>query len=103
MSDVSEKYGLIAGNGRFPIMVLESARQQSLDVVVAAIKEETFPEIEACGYPVHWLGLGQLGKLVRLFRQSGVRSPTCAATDLKRSGQWWPCCWLPRPTSPRPS
>lgn len=67
-----DKYGLIAGNGRFPIMVLESARLQSLDVVVAAIREETFPEIETCGYPVHWLGLGQLGRLVRLFRQTGV-------------------------------
>jgi len=75
---MSETYGLIAGNGRFPLMVLESARRQSLDVVVAAIKEETFPEIEACGYPVHWLGLGQLGKLVRLFKQSGVRKAIMA-------------------------
>jgi hypothetical protein len=71
MSDV--KYGLIAGNGRFPIMVLESARERNLDMVVAAIKEETLPEIESCGYPVHWLGLGQLGKLIRIFRQAGVR------------------------------
>ena len=73
-----ERYGLIAGNGKFPFMVLESARLQSLDVVVAAIKEETFPEIESCGYPVHWLGLGQLGKLVRLFKESGVRKAIMA-------------------------
>jgi DUF1009 family protein len=65
-------YGLIAGNGRFPFMVLDSARAQSLNMVVAAIKEETFPEIESCGYPVHWLGLGQLGKLIQVFRQAGV-------------------------------
>ena len=78
MPGAPEKYGLIAGNGKFPFMVLESARLQSLDVVVAAIKEETFPEIESCGYPVHWLGLGQLGKLVRLFKESGVRKAIMA-------------------------
>lgn len=71
--DKKDKYGLIAGNGRFPFMVLQSARQQSIDVVVAAIKEETSPDIESCGYPVHWLGLGELGKLIKLFRNSGVR------------------------------
>ena len=72
MSGESIKYGLIAGNGRFPFMVLESARARQLDMVVAAIKEETFPEIESCGYPVHWLGLGQLGKLIRVFARAGV-------------------------------
>jgi DUF1009 family protein len=66
------KYGLIAGNGRFPFLVLQSAREQNLDFVVAAIKEETFPEIESSGYPVHWLGLGQLGKLIQLFKKAGV-------------------------------
>ncbi|HYK89743.1 MAG TPA: UDP-2,3-diacylglucosamine diphosphatase LpxI [Acidobacteriota bacterium] len=72
MSDHAEKFGLIAGNGQFPFLVLQSARSQGIDMVVAAIKEETFPEIEAQGYPVHWLGLGQLGKLIDLFRQAGV-------------------------------
>ncbi len=73
-----EKFGLIAGNGRFPFLVLQSAQQQGIDVVVAAIKEETFPEIESCGYPVHWLGLGELGKLVRTFRTAGVRKAIMA-------------------------
>ena len=73
-----EQYGLIAGNGRFPFLVLQSARQQNIDVVVAAIKEETFPEIESCGYPVHWLGLGELGKLIKLFQKSGVRKAIMA-------------------------
>jgi len=73
-----EKYGLIAGNGRFPFLVLQSAREQSIDVVVAAIKEETFPEIEDSGFPVHWLGLGELGKLIRLFRDSGVQKAIMA-------------------------
>ena len=47
-------------------------------MVVAAIKEETDPEIEACGYPVHWLGLGELGKLVRVFRKAGVQKAIMA-------------------------
>lgn len=68
----NERYGLIAGNGRFPFLVLQSAREQNVDMVVAAIKEEAFAAIESCGYPVHWLGLGELGKLIRLFRKSGV-------------------------------
>ena len=72
------KYGLIAGNGRFPFLVLQSAREQGIDVVVAAIKEEAFAEIESCGYPVHWLGLGELGKLIRLFRSSGVQKAIMA-------------------------
>jgi hypothetical protein len=76
--DGQEKYGLIAGNGRFPFMVLQSAREQGIDVVVAAIKEETSAEIESCGYPVHWLGLGELGKLIRVFRGSGVRKAIMA-------------------------
>ena len=76
--DEKEKYGLIAGNGRFPFLVLQSARQQNIDVVVAAIKEETFPEIESSGYPVHWLGLGELGKLIRVFRDAGVRKAIMA-------------------------
>mgnify|MGYP001610238779 CR=1 FL=1 len=73
-----EIYGLIAGNGRFPFLILQSARQQNIDVVVAAIKEETFPEIESCGYPVNWLGLGELGKLIKLFQKSGVRKAIMA-------------------------
>ncbi len=74
----TEKYGLIAGNGQFPFLVLQSARQQNIDVVVAAIKEETSADIDSCGYPVHWLGLGELGKLIRIFRDSGVRKAIMA-------------------------
>lgn len=72
MTDSFVKYGLIAGNGRFPFMVIDSARERKLELVIAAIKEEAFPEIESCGYPVHWLSLGQLGKLIRVFQQAGV-------------------------------
>ena len=67
------KLGLIAGNGRFPFLVLDSARAQGYDVVVAAIKEETFPEIESRGAAaVHWLSLGELSKLIETFQREGV-------------------------------
>ena len=49
MTDAKEKFGLIAGNGRFPFLVTESARRRGLDMVVAAIREEADPEIESCG------------------------------------------------------
>jgi UDP-2,3-diacylglucosamine hydrolase len=68
----SNKYGLIAGNGKFPFLVLEAARSQGIEMVVAAIKEETFPEIEQHAKTVHWMSLGQLGKLIKTFRQEGV-------------------------------
>lgn len=69
-----EKLGLIAGNGKFPFLVLEAARAQGYDVVVAAIKEEALPEIEAHGAAaVHWLSLGELSKLIETFQGAGVR------------------------------
>jgi DUF1009 family protein len=69
-----ERIGLIAGNGKFPFLVLDAARAQGYDVVVAAIKEETFPEIESHGAAaVHWLSLGELSKLIETFQQAGVR------------------------------
>ena len=68
-----QKLGLIAGNGRFPFLVLDAARAQGYDVVVAAIKEETFPEIESHGASsVHWLSLGELSKLIETFQREGV-------------------------------
>ena len=74
MAAHTEKLGLIAGNGKFPFLVLEAARAQGYDVVVAAIKEETFPEIEAHGAAVvHWLSLGELSKLIEMFQREGVR------------------------------
>jgi DUF1009 family protein len=69
---VKGKLGLIAGNGRFPFLVLDAARAQGFDVVVAAIKEETFPEIESRGAPVHWLSLGELSQLIDTFKHEGV-------------------------------
>lgn len=78
MSTQGEKLGLIAGNGKFPFLVLDAARAQGFEVVVAAIKEETFPEIEARGAAVHWLSLGELSKLIETFQSAGVRRAVMA-------------------------
>jgi hypothetical protein len=70
--------GLIAGNGRFPFLLLDAARAQGLRVVVAAIKEETDPEMNARaardpeGVRVHWLSLGELSRLIEMFQSEGV-------------------------------
>ena len=67
------KLGLIAGNGKFPFLVLDAARAQGYEVVVAAIKEEAFPEISSRGAAsVHWLSLGELSKLIETFKAEGV-------------------------------
>ena len=69
-----ERIGLIAGNGTFPLLVLDAARAQGFDVIVAAIKEEAFPEIEQHGAAaVHWLSLGELSRLIETFQREGVR------------------------------
>jgi DUF1009 family protein len=75
---LSNRYGLIAGNGKFPFLVLEAARSQGIDMVVAAIKEETFPEIEQHAKTVHWMSLGQLGKLIKTFKSEGVNQAVMA-------------------------
>ncbi len=73
MSTPPKRLGLIAGNGRFPFLVLDAARAQGYDVVVAAIQEEAFPEIEQRGAAaVHWLSLGELSKLIEVFHKEGV-------------------------------
>ena len=71
------KLGLIAGNGRFPFLLLEAARAHGLEVVVAAIKEEASPEMNdrAAADPlisVHWLSLGELSKLIETLQAAGV-------------------------------
>ena len=69
-----ERLGLIAGNGKFPFLVLDAARAQGYEVVVVAIQDETFPEIEShSAVAVHWLSLGELSKLIETFQHEGVR------------------------------
>jgi DUF1009 family protein len=77
------KLGLIAGNGQFPFLLLDAARAHGAEVVVAAIKEETEPEMDARaaadpGIRVHWLSLGELSRLIETFRQAGVTQAVMA-------------------------
>jgi len=66
------KLGLIAGNGKFPFLVLEGAKRAGASVAVAAIREETDPEIERLAERLTWVGIGQLGKMLRFFKAEGV-------------------------------
>src|SRR5688572_9609507 len=66
------RYGLIAGNGKFPLLVVEGARREGASLSVAAIREETDPEIERVADRVEWVGIGQLGKMIRFFQIEGV-------------------------------
>ena len=69
----AQRIGLIAGNGSFPLLVLDAARSQGLQVVVAAIKEEASSEIEQHGATVvEWLSLGELSKLIETFQREGI-------------------------------
>ncbi len=70
---MGSRLGLIAGNGKFPFLVLDAARAKGYEVVVAAIREETDPAIERRGaVAVHWLSLGELSKLIKTFQAEGV-------------------------------
>ncbi|MGB7264679.1 MAG: UDP-2,3-diacylglucosamine diphosphatase LpxI [Terracidiphilus sp.] len=77
------KLGLIAGNGRFPFLLLDAARAKGLPVVVAAIKEETDPEMDRRaeadpGVTVHWLSLGELSRLIETFKKEGIEKAVMA-------------------------
>src|SRR3954452_20061526 len=66
------RYGLIAGDGRFPLLALESARRLGHDVTVLAIREEASPEVESLAPRCYWVSLGALGKLIEICKQEGI-------------------------------
>jgi UDP-2,3-diacylglucosamine hydrolase len=72
VSQSSSGWGLIAGNGRFPFLVLEGARSQGIEMTVIALKEEAAPELEQVARRLHWVSLGELTKAIELMRQEGV-------------------------------
>ena len=72
------RYGLIAGNGQFPLLVLDAARSRGIEMVVAAIREEASPELETRASHLHWLGLGELSRLIKVFKQEGVNRAVMA-------------------------
>ena len=74
----SSGWGLIAGNGRFPFLVLEGARSQGIDMAVIAIKEEADPELSKQVQRLHWVSLGELSKTIDLLHQEGVTQAVMA-------------------------
>ena len=66
------KYGLIAGNGDFPVLVLEEATRQGESLAVVGIKEETDKRVESLAETFTWIGIGQLGKMISFFKNAGV-------------------------------
>lgn len=72
------RYALIAGNGRFPILALESARRLGHEVVAIAIREEASPEVEGLASRCHWISLGQLSRLIEILKQEGVHEVVMA-------------------------
>jgi len=76
------RIGIIAGNGKFPFLALQGARDLGHDVTVIAIKEEAFPDLEASAQKadaaLHWVSLGQLGKCIKLLKAAGVSQAVMA-------------------------
>ncbi len=66
------RYAMLAGNGRFPFLALEAARQSGLDLVTIGIKEEASPELERLAAKMYWISLGQLSKLIDILKGEGV-------------------------------
>ena len=78
MNTNSTNWGLIAGNGRFPFLVLEGARSLGIDMAVIALKEEASPDLEKAAKRVHWVSLGELSRTIDLMHQEGVRQAVMA-------------------------
>jgi UDP-2,3-diacylglucosamine hydrolase len=72
VSSSKQRYGMIAGNGRFPLLALETAQREGLDVIVVAIENEAAPEIASLASSLHWVNIGQLGKLIEIFKHERV-------------------------------
>jgi UDP-2,3-diacylglucosamine hydrolase len=74
--------GLIAGNGRFPFLILEAARAQGYDVTVIALREEAFKDLDDAAArhraPIHWISIGQVGKCIDLLKAAGAKTAVMA-------------------------
>jgi hypothetical protein len=73
-----DRWALIAGNGRFPFLVLEGARSQGIDMAVIALREEASPELEKVTQRLHWISLGELGRGLDLLREERVNKAVMA-------------------------
>jgi DUF1009 family protein len=74
----TQGWGLIAGNGDFPLLVLEGARRQGIEMAVIAIREEATPELDRASGRVHWVSLGELNRAIELLHQEGVERAVMA-------------------------
>lgn len=76
------RVGIIAGNGKFPFLVLQGARNLGHDVTIVAVKEEAFRDLEAAassaGADFHWVSLGHLGKCIKILRTAGITQAVMA-------------------------
>jgi len=82
VSDIRENnpssWGLIAGNGDFPFLVLEGARSRGIDMAVIAIREEASPALERAAKRLHWVSLGELSRAISLLHDEGVKHAVMA-------------------------
>jgi DUF1009 family protein len=75
---MSENIGLIAGKGQFPLLFAQAARQQGAEVIAVAHRGETDPALETLVHELHWIYVGQLGKIIRIFKAAGVQRAVMA-------------------------
>src|SRR5580698_9146285 len=75
---ISSEWGLIAGNGDFPFLVLEGARSRGIEMTVIAIREEASPALEKMAKRLHWVSLGELSRAIELLHQEGVKRAVMA-------------------------
>ena len=75
---MSENIGLIAGKGQFPLLFAQAARQQGAAVIAVAHRGETDPALASLVAELHWIHVGQLGKIIRIFKAAGVRQAVMA-------------------------
>jgi len=76
--DISAGWGLIAGNGDFPFLVLVGARSRGIEMAVIAIREEASPALEQEAKRLHWISLGELSRGIELLHQEGVKHAVMA-------------------------
>ncbi len=72
MPEEKKRYGMIAGNGRFPLLALQTARREGHEVVVVAIEKEASAELAPLASAMHWVNIGQLGKLIEILQRENI-------------------------------
>ncbi len=92
-----EKLGLIAGNGRFPILFAKGARNNNVHIIAVGIEGETSPEIEQHVEKLYWIGVAQIGKLIKIFKQENISKAVMAGglTKTNMFSSWRNLRYLP--------